>query len=266
MKGIILAGGEGTRLYPCTIVTSKQLLPVYDRPMIFYPLNTLIKAGIKDILIIVAPGHSGQFMELLGDFLENFGIKISFQVQREPRGLPEAFILGENHIDNDNVALILGDNIFEDDFSEIIRNFKSGAHVFVKSVPDPERFGVLELDKRNKIKRIVEKPKDFVSSYAVTGLYLYDAKVVKFSKRLKPSSRGELEIVDCHNFYLKRKQLEYTKIQGAWMDAGNPEALLEAATMVRNKKIYEKFDPILNKAIKRFCEDHKSRMKRRLHA
>jgi len=264
MKGIILAGGFATRLYPSTIVTSKQLLPVYDRPMIFYPLNILIQAGIKDILVIVAPEHSGHFVNLLGSLFEKQGITISFKVQTEPGGLPEAFILGENHIDKDNVALILGDNIFEDDFSGIIKSFKSGGRIFAKKVLDPERFAAVKFDNRGKVLKIVEKPKKFISPFAIPGLYLYDRRVIEVAKRLKPSDRGELEIVDCHNYYLKRGELKVTRIEGAWMDAGTPDALLEAANIVKKKKIYEKFNPIIKKALKEYCENHKSIVKKRL--
>jgi glucose-1-phosphate thymidylyltransferase len=264
MKGIILAGGTAMRLYPSTIVTSKQLLPVYDRPMIFYPLNTLIKAGIRDILIIVAPEHSGHFINLLGSMFEDYGIEISFKVQPEPRGLPEAFILGENHIDNDNVALILGDNIFENDFSQVIKNFKSGGHVFTTKVPDPERFGVVKFNKNDEATKIIEKPQKFLSSYAVTGLYLYDFRVVEAAKRLKPSKRGELEIVDLHNFYLKNKELKVTVFDGAWLDAGNHDSLLEASKVVKEKEIYKNFHPIIRKAIAEYCENNKRIMKKRL--
>lgn len=264
IKGIILAGGFATRLYPSTIVTSKQLLPVYDRPMIFYPLNTLIRAGIKDILVIVAPEHSGHFINLLGSLFEKQGITISFKVQPEPGGLPEAFILGENHIDKDNIALILGDNIFEDDFSKIISDFKSGGHIFVKRVPDPERFGVVKFNKKGRALEIIEKPRKFISFFAVTGLYLYDHRAVEVAKKLRPSRRGEIEIVDMHNFYLRKKELRVTVFDGAWMDAGTPDALLEAANVIKQKKIYEKFDPIVKKALKKYCENHKSFVKKRL--
>lgn len=262
MKGIILAGGNATRLYPSTIVTSKQLLPVYDRPMIFYPLNTLIRAGIYDILIIVAPEHSGDFINLLGSLFEKQGIKISFKVQKEPRGLPEAFILGENHIDNNSVALILGDNIFQDDFSDVVRNFKTGAHVFATRVVDPERFGVVKFDKKGRAIKFVEKPEKWVSDYAAAGLYLYDHKVVELAKKLKPSKRGELEIVDLHNWYLKKKKLYVTTFSGAWLDAGTHDSLLETGMIVRKQKINEKFDPIIKEALKNYCEDHKRIVKK----
>ena len=264
MQGIIVAAGFGTRLYPSTLVTSKQLLPVYDYPMIFYPLNVLIKAGINDILVIVSPEHSGQFINLLGSIFEKRGIQISFKVQAAPHGLPEAFILGENHIDKNNVAMILGDNIYEDDFSEAIRNFKSGGHVFIKKVPDPEKFGVVKLDESGKPELIVEKPKEFVSDYAITGLYLYDHRVVEVSKGLKPSARGELEIVDLHNYYLAQNELEMTKFEGEWLDAGGHDSLLDASNIVRDKKISENFAPILKEALKEYCEAQKEMLKKRL--
>lgn len=264
IKGIILAGGFATRLYPSTIVTSKQLLPVYDRPMIFYPLNTLIQAGIKDILVIVAPDHSGQFINLLGDLFEKYGIKISFRVQKEPHGLPEAFILGENHIDNNNVALILGDNIFEDNFSGVIKKFRSGGHIFAKKVPDPERFAAVKFDQYGKVLKIVEKPGEFISPFAIPGLYLYDYRVVEAAKKLKPSSRGELEIVDLHNYYFRKNELKVTVFKGAWLDAGTHNSLLEAGNIVKKKKIYENFDPVIKKALAEYCENYKSIIKKRL--
>jgi glucose-1-phosphate thymidylyltransferase len=264
IKGIVLAGGSATRLLPSTRVTSKQLLPVYDRPMIFYPLNTLIKAGIDDILVIVSPEHSGDFMIMLGDIFEDYGIKISFKIQSEPRGLPEAFILGENHIDNNCVALILGDNIFEDDFSKIIKEFQSGGRIFVRKVPDPERFGVVKIGKNGKPVKIVEKPTKLISNYAATGLYLYDEKVVEVAKKLKPSERGELEIVDLHNWYLRRGELEVTIFDGEWLDAGTHDSLLEAGLIVRDKKINENFHPLINDAIGNFCEKYKTLIKKRL--
>ncbi|MDO8669770.1 MAG: sugar phosphate nucleotidyltransferase [Candidatus Buchananbacteria bacterium] len=263
-KGIILAAGYGTRLYPSTIVTSKLLLPVYDRPMIFYPLNVLIKGGIKDILIIVSPDHSGHFINLLGSILEKYKIQISFKVQSLPNGLPEAFILGENHIDENNVALILGDNIFENDFSSEIKNFKSGGHIFVKKVPDPERFGVVKLDAGGQAEKIVEKPKDWVSDNAITGLYLFDHQVVELAKTLKPSARGELEIVDVHNYYLHKKELALTIFEGEWLDAGSHDSLLEASLTVRDKKITGTFDPMLDEAIAEYCEKQKSLIKKRI--
>ena len=264
MKGIILAGGTATRLFPMTATTSKQLLPVYDKQMIFYPLNTLIKAGIKDILIIVAPEHSGQFLNLLGALFRKYDIHISFEVQSVPRGLAEALILGENHIGNDNVALILGDNIFEDDFSKQIKEFKSGGHVFARKVADPERFGVVKFNKNNKAVEIVEKPKEWISDYAVTGLYLYDNRCVEIAKKMKPSDRGEIEITDINKAYLKKRELEVTLFEGEWLDAGTPDSLLEASLIVKEKGISKKFHPILNEAIEEFDEELKVRSKKRL--
>lgn len=247
-----------------TATTSKQLLPVYDRQMIFYPLNTLIKAGIKDILIIVAPEHSGQFLNLLGSLLKKHGINITFEVQSVPRGLPEAFVLAENHIGEDNVALILGDNIFENDFSKQIKSFRGGGHVFATKVSDPERFGVVKFNKEGKATRIVEKPKEWISDWAVTGLYLYDNRVVEAAKKLKPSERGEFEIVDLHNFYLKKKELGVTVFEGAWLDAGTPDSLLEAGNIVKEKGISRDFHPVLEQAITEFNEELKIRSKKRL--
>lgn len=262
MKGIILAGGMATRLFPSTIVVSKQLLPVYDRPMIFYPLNTLIKGGIRDILIIVSPEYSGLFVNLLGSIFENYGVKISFKVQRQPRGLPEAFTLGENHIDHNNVALILGDNIFEDDFSEAISSFESGGQIFATKVSDPERFGVVKLGAGNRAELIKEKPVEWISDYAVTGLYLYDERVVEVAKSLKPSGRGEWEIVDIHNYYLNKQELKVNVFDGAWLDAGTHDSLLEAGMIVKEKGISKNFHPIIEAATKEFCESFKASIKR----
>lgn len=264
MKGIILAGGTATRLFPMTATTSKQLLPVYDRQMIFYPLNTLIKAGIKDILIIVAPEHSGQFLNLLGSMLKKHDIHVTFEVQSVPRGLAEALTLGANHIGDDNVALILGDNIYEDDFSKQIKDFRSGGHVFAKKVSDPERFGVVKFNKNNKAVEIVEKPTEWISDYAVTGLYLYDNKCVEIAKNMKPSERGEIEITDVNRAYLKKKELEVTLFDGEWLDAGTPDSLLEAAIIVKEKGISRNFHPVLDQAINEFNEELKIRSKKRL--
>lgn len=234
MKGIILSAGKATRLLPCTKVTSKQLLPVYNRPMIYYPLNTLIKAGIKEILIIVAPDHAGNYLNQLGSGKE-FGVKFTYEIQDEPRGLVDAFIIGENFIDEDNVTMILGDNIFEDDLSEDIKNFQKGGKVFAKEVPDPERFGVVEFDKNNKAISIEEKPAKPKSNYCVTGLYIYDHRVVKVAKNVKPSARGELEIVDLHNWYLEKGELEVAMVNGEWIDAGTFDSLLEAQKLAKEK-------------------------------
>jgi glucose-1-phosphate thymidylyltransferase len=264
MKGIILAGGTATRLFPMTATTSKQLLPVYDRQMIFYPLNTLIKAGIKDILIIVAPEHSGQFLNLLGSLLKKYDINISFEVQSSPRGLAEALTIGANHIGDDNVALILGDNIFEDDLSKEIRAFRSGAHVFATKVADPERFGVVRFNKNMRAMEIVEKPKVWISDYAVTGLYLYDNNCVEIAKKMKPSDRGEIEITDVNRNYLGKKQLEVTVFDGEWLDAGTPDSLLDASMIVKEKGISKNFHPLLDEAIREFNEELKILSKKRL--
>jgi glucose-1-phosphate thymidylyltransferase len=233
MKGIILSGGSGTRLYPLTKITSKQLLPVYNKPMIFYPLETLLKAGIKDILIIVAPEHAEQYKELLGDSKD--GVKFSYLIQEKPAGLAQAFIIGENFMGGESVCMILGDNIFEDDFSETIKNFKSGAQVFAKEVSDPERFGVVKFDAGMKAVQIEEKPKEHLSNYAITGLYLYDCRVSEIAKHVKPSARGELEITDLHNWYLEKGELAVKIINGEWLDAGTFDSLFKASEWAYKK-------------------------------
>jgi len=236
MKGIILSGGSGTRLSPLTKVTSKQLLPIYNKPMIFYPLQTLLDAGIKDILIIVSPERAGDYLRLLGSGKE-FGAKFSYEIQDKPEGLAQAFIIGETFIANDNVAMILGDNIFEDDFSETIRNFKSGGQVFAKKVHDPERFGVVKFDDQMKAVQIVEKPKEFLSDYCVTGLYIYDKRAVEIAKSLKPSSRGEIEITDMNTWYLEKGELKVDIVNGDWIDAGTFESLYKASELARKKAL-----------------------------
>jgi len=259
MKGIILAGGTGTRLLPLTAVLTKQLLPVYDRPMIFYPLNTLVKAGIKDILIIVAPEYSGSFLNLLGSMLRPYGINISFIVQKEPRGLADAFILGEDFIDNENVTMILGDNIFEDDFTEAIRSFSKGGRIFARQVPDPERFGIVEFDSATgKVISIEEKPVSPKSNYAIPGLYIFDSRVCGYAKEIKPSERGEIEIVDLHKAYLKQDELDVRPMEGAFFDAGTLDALLEVSNYVKNNDFKSKFHPDIEKAI----QDYKTEFKR----
>jgi glucose-1-phosphate thymidylyltransferase len=239
MRGIILAGGSATRLRPCTKVTSKQLLPVYNRPMIYYPLNTLIKAGIKEILIIVAPERAGDYLNLLGSG-KDFGVKFTYEIQDKPRGLADAFIMGENFIDKESVALILGDNIYEYDFTEDIKNFKSGGKVFAKKVPDPERFGVVKFDEQMKAVKIMEKPKEWLSDYALTGFYLFDNRCVEVAKNLKPSARGELEITDVQNYYLDKGELQVAVIEGAWEDAGTFDSLLRAHNLAK-EKLQDKF-------------------------
>ena len=234
MKGIILAGGEGTRLRPLTKITSKQLLPVYDKPMVLYPLETLLRGGVKDILFIIAPDHAGDFLNLLGSGKE-FGAKFSYEIQDKPEGLAQAFIIGKDFIGDDSVAMILGDNIFEDDFSHAIRNFKSGGHIFAKEVPDPERFGVVKFDKQKRAVKIVEKPKEYLSNYAITGLYIFDNRIVEAAKQVKLSPRGELEITDLHNWYLEKGELKVDIVKGEWFDAGTFDTLLAVSNLIAKK-------------------------------
>jgi glucose-1-phosphate thymidylyltransferase len=225
MKGIILAGGRATRLRPLTKITSKQLLPVYNKPMIFYPIETLVKAGIKDILLIIAPDYAGHFLHLLGSG-RDFGARFSYEIQEEPKGLADAFIIGENFIGKSPVTMILGDNIFEHDFTKSIKNFHGGGRVFAKEVHDPERFGVVSFDSRMKALSIEEKPIKPKSNYAVVGMYVYDNRVIEIAKQLQPSHRGELEITDINKIYLERGELDVQTIEGMWEDAGTFDSLL----------------------------------------
>jgi glucose-1-phosphate thymidylyltransferase len=264
MKGIILSGGTATRLFPLTATTSKQLLPVYDRQMIFYPLNMLIKAGVKNILMIVAPEHSGQYLNLLGSTFKKFGINIYFEVQKVPRGLADAFILGESFIGKSDVTMLLGDNIFEDDISKAIKSFKSGGMIFAKEVSDPERFGIVEFDGSGKALSIEEKPQKPKSNFCVTGAYIYDNRVIEIAKNTKPSERGEIEITDINNAYLQMNELAVNKIEGEWLDAGTFDSLLEAGNIVKDKEIYKNFDPIVDAAIAEFSEELKILAKKRL--
>ena len=241
MKGIVLAGGAGTRLYPLTMVTSKQLLPVYDKPMIYYPLSTLMLAGIKDILIISTPTDTPRFEELLGDG-SKYGIKLSYCVQPSPDGLAQAFILGEKFIGKDACAMVLGDNIFYGSgfkrlLKESVENAekKNKATIFGYHVNDPERFGIVEFDKNGKVLSVEEKPKNPKSNYCITGLYFYPKGVSKMANQVKPSARGELEITTLNDMYLKKNKLSVQLLDKgfAWLDTGTMDSLVDAADFVR---------------------------------
>ena len=240
MKGIILAGGSGTRLYPLTTVTSKQLLPVYDKPMIYYPLSTLMLAGIRDILIISPPTDTPRFKELLGDG-SHFGINLSYAIQPSPDGLAQAFIIGEKFIGDEPCAMILGDNIFyggwfRKNLAEAVKNAEAGkATIFGYYVKDPERFGIVEFDKDRNVLSVEEKPENPKTNYCITGLYFYDKRVVEMAKKVKPSKRGELEITDLNRLYLEEEDLK-VQILGrgfAWLDTGTVESLMQAAEFVQ---------------------------------
>ena len=247
MKGIILAGGSGTRLYPLTKVTSKQLLPIYDKPMIYYPMSVLMNAGIRDILIISTPEDTPRFKELLGDG-NHFGVRLSYAVQESPDGLAQAFIIGEEFIGGEPVAMVLGDNIFfghglKKRLRKAVKNAEKGqgATIFGYYVDDPERFGIVEFDKQGKAISIEEKPEKPKSNYCVTGLYFYDSRVVEYAKGLKPSARGELEITDLNKIYLEQEKLNVELLgQGfTWLDTGTHESLVDATNFVKTIETHQ---------------------------
>ena len=237
MKGVILAGGLGKRLEPLTRITNKHLLNIYNKPMIYYPIQTLVDAGIKDIMIVTGGNNAGDFLRLLGNGQE-FGLKhINYTYQRGEKGIADALSLAEHFADGQKIVVILGDNVIEKSIKKYVERFEKqpeGARILIKQVPDPERFGVVEL-KDKKIVSIVEKPRKPKSNYIVTGIYMYDAQVFDIIRTLKPSERGELEITDVNNTYLKKGQLHYDILDGFWTDCGLPETLYRASTLVRKK-------------------------------
>ncbi|MCQ9207554.1 MAG: sugar phosphate nucleotidyltransferase [Omnitrophica bacterium] len=238
MKGVILAGGLGKRLYPLTKITNKHLLPIYNKPMIYYPIETLIDAGIKDILIVTGGNHAGEFLRLLGNG-KQFGLKhINYTYQEGEGGIAQALGLARHFADNDKITVILGDNIIEKSIKKAVADFKKqpkGAKILIKKVPDPERFGVVEFDEKMRISGITEKPKHAKSDYSVTGIYMYDKDVFDIIDTLKPSKRGELEITDVNNAYLRSKTLTYNMLEGWWTDSGTFESLLRANTLAAKK-------------------------------
>lgn len=240
MKGVVLAGGLGTRLYPLTYVTNKHLLPIYDKPMIFYPINTLVKAGIKDILIVTSGPHVGHFLGVLKNGKE-LGLRhLEYAYQEKPDGgIADALSLARDFADRDSVTVILGDNTTDADISADVANFKEGALVFLKEVSDPTRFGVVEFDKKDnsKIVKVIEKPKNPPSNMAVTGVYIYDNKVFEYINQVNPSGRGELEITDVNNLYLNEEKLNWTKLNGYWMDAGTFDSMFAATKFWAEKKL-----------------------------
>lgn len=237
MKGVILAGGLGKRLYPLTFATNKHLLPIFDKPMIFYPLQTLVKAGIKEVLVITGGPHAGNFLKVLKNGKE-LGVKhLEYAFQENEGGIADALFLAEDFADNGSLAVILGDNTTDGNIGSAVRKFKSGAVIFLKKVADPKRFGVPVFDSKNKkIIKIEEKPKKPKSHFAVTGLYLYDHKVFDFIKRCKPSQRGELEITDVNNFYIKADKMRWEELKGFWSDAGTFESLFKSNQFWAAKK------------------------------
>ncbi len=237
MKGIILAGGLGSRLFPCTKVTNKHLLPVFNKPMIYYPILTMVNAGLKDIMIVTGGGSAEDFIKILGDGGE-FGLKISYAYQEGEGGIADALRLSESFAQGEKIFVVLGDNILDDDISEDINDFEKqerGAKIFLKEVTDPERFGVAEI-RDGKVSGIVEKPKNPKSNFAVCGLYLYDNSAFEIIKTLKPSGRGELEITDVNNVFIERGDMTYAVLDGWWTDAGTFESLLKASNLVAKKE------------------------------
>lgn len=236
MKGAILAGGFGTRLQPLTLITNKHLLPVYNKPMILYPLETLRESGIKEIMVVTGKEHAGHFMNFLGSG-KDFGVKLSYALQYGAGGIAEALGLAEDFADRGKIAVILGDNIFEDTFDKEVKAFQEedGAMIFLKKIPNPQRYGVAEV-KGGKVVSIEEKPKKPKSNYAQTGLYFYSPDVFYKIRKLKPSKRGELEITDVHNMYVKEERLSYRVVKGAWLDAGEIDSLLGAANWVAGRE------------------------------
>ncbi len=239
MKGIILAGGTGSRLFPLTKATSKQLLPIYNKPMIYYPIETLIAAGITEILIIVAPDYAGDFLRLLGSGRQ-FGAKFTYEIQDEPKGLAEAFIIGETFIGADDVCMVLGDNYFDEDFSAYVQTFTGGGRIFCKEVPDPERYGIATFNEQGEVTRIEEKPKNPDSSFAIAGIYMFDNSCIDKAKQVKPSARGEIEITEIHQQYMDEGSLDIAFIEGAWLDTGTFETWFEATAYVREKELSSK--------------------------
>ena len=235
MRGIILAGGTGSRLFPLTKVTNKHLLPVYDKPMVYYPLQTLVNAGITDIMIVSGRGHAGHFLELLGSGAE-FGVSLTYEIQESAGGIAQALGLAEKWADDEPVAVILGDNIFQDDVKNDVASFRTGAKIFLKKVQDAERFGVAELS-TDRVLSIEEKPQKPKSDYAVTGLYLYDSDVFSIIHTIKPSGRGELEITDVNNAYLRKGMMQYAILKGFWSDAGTFDSLIRAGMLVQQHNV-----------------------------
>lgn len=237
MKGVILAGGLGTRLYPLTYVSNKHLLPVFDKPMIFYPASTLVKAGVKEIMVVTGGPHAGHFLRVLKNG-RDLGIKhLEYAFQEDEGGIAQALALCEDFADGDNLTVILGDNCTDTDISKDVKNFQSGAKVFLKEVPDPKRFGVPIFDSKKKIIKIEEKPQKPKSNLAVTGLYIYDHNVFDYIRKCKPSKRGELEITDVNNLYIKEGTLDWAKLRGFWSDAGTFESLFRTNLYWSKKKL-----------------------------